>query len=117
MMMQQAARLLLVALVMGTAYQIVQWPEIRTLYSAEDKWAHGLAFFSVWWALRWALKWNPLPLTVLSAALGGAVEIHQMVLPGFNPSWADWAADLAGIALAVGLFAVIRRGKGPIAAA
>ena len=53
-MMKPGVRLLLVALVMGVAYQVVQWPEIRPLYSAEDKWAHGLAFFTVWWALRWA---------------------------------------------------------------
>ena len=104
-MIKPGARLLLVALLLGVAYQVVQWPEIRPLYSAEDKWAHGLAFFSVWWMLRWALAWRPVSLALISAALGGAVEIHQMFLPGFSPSWADWGADLVGIALAVALFA------------
>lgn len=115
-MMKPGVRLLLVALVMGVAYQVVQWPEIRPLYSAEDKWAHGLAFFTVWWALRWALAWRSISLALLSAALGGAVEIHQIFLPGFTPSWADWAADLVGIALAVALFAWGSRRKGGIAA-
>ena len=63
----------------------------------------------MWWALRWALAWCPLPLALLSAALGGAVEIHQMFLPGFTPSWAYWAADLLGIGLAVALFAWMSR--------
>ena len=98
-------RVLLVAVCMWLAYQMVQWPSVRAIYSAEDKWAHGLAFFTVWWAMRWATTWRPWTLVMVSAALGGAVEIHQMYLPGFSPSWADWLADLAGIAVALMVFA------------
>jgi VanZ family protein len=82
---------------------------VRVLYSADDKWAHAAAFFAVWWALRWALGWRALPLALLSAALGAAVEVHQMYLPGFVPSWADWGADLLGIAAALSLFALWKR--------
>ena len=98
--MNAKTRLFLVALLMWIGYQVVQWPSVRVLYSADDKWAHAAAFFAVWWALRWALGWRAMPLAVLSAALGGAVEVHQMYLPGFSPSWADWGADLLGIAVA-----------------
>jgi hypothetical protein len=110
--MKPRTRILLVALLIWTGYQIVQWTSMRALYSAEDKWAHGAAFFAVWWALRWALGWRLLPLAVLSAALGGAVEVHQMFLPGFDPSWADWGADLVGITLACTSFALLRRPTG-----
>ncbi len=115
MMMKPGTRLVLVFLLMWASYQVVQWPEARAVYSAEDKWAHGSAFFAVWWALRWALTWRPLPLALLSATLGGAIEIHQMFLPGFSPSWADWGADLAGIAFAVTMFAFGERRKGGVA--
>lgn len=102
-------RLLLVAVFMAVGYEIVQWPSVRALYSAEDKWAHAAAFFAVWWALRWATNWRPAVLVVSSAALGGAVEVHQIFLPGFNPSWADWGADWLGILAACTLFAVLPR--------
>ena len=102
-------RLTLVLLLMWLGYQVVQWPAVRAMYSAQDKWAHAAAFFAVWWALRWALNWRMLPLAVLSAFLGGAVEVHQMYLPGFMPSWADWGADLVGISVACCLFALLRR--------
>ena len=111
--MSRRVRLLVVALGLWVAYQMVQWPSLRAIYSAEDKWAHGLAFFAVWWALRWATVWRPWSLVVVSAVLGGAIEIHQMFLPGFSPSWADWAADLAGIAVAWTLYGLWRRSAQP----
>jgi hypothetical protein len=107
--MKSKTRLFLVSLCMWVGYQIVQWPFMRALYSAEDKWAHGAAFFAVWWALRWATTLRPWSLAVLSAGLGAAVEVHQMFLPGFSPSWADWGADLVGIAVACALFSVLSR--------
>jgi hypothetical protein len=99
-------RLILVGLAIWMGYEAAQWPFMRALYSAEDKWAHGAAFCAVVWALRWATGWRPWLLAVVAAALGGAVEVHQMFLPGFSPSWADWAADLGGIALAMVVLAV-----------
>jgi hypothetical protein len=107
--MKSKARLVLVLLCLWTGYLIVQWPSMRVLYSADDKWAHGAAFFAVWWALRWATTWRSWRLALLGAGLGGAVELHQMFLPGFSPSWADWSADLAGIALACALYAMLQR--------
>lgn len=101
-------RLGFVIIAIGIIYLLVQRPEIRDSYANWDKYAHAVAFLLVWFALRWSLSWPVMQLTVLSAALGGAVEIHQMFLPGFNPSWADWAADLGGIAVAVGIFGVFR---------
>lgn len=107
--MKSGKRQLLVALGLWVGYQVVQWPSVRVLYSADDKWAHALAFFAVWCALRWALAWTRLQLALLSAALGAAIEVHQRFLPGFNPSWGDWAADLAGIGAAWLLYATWRR--------
>lgn len=107
--MSSRTRLLLVALCMSVGYQFVQLPAVREIYSAEDKWAHAAAFFAVWWALRWATDWRPMGLALLCAGLGGAVEVHQMFLPGFTPSWADWAADVTGIVVAMLVFAVWRR--------
>lgn len=98
--MKSGTRQLVVALCLWVGYQVVQWPSVRVMYSADDKWAHAAAFFAVWCALRWALAWSGLQLALLSAALGAAIEVHQRFLPGFNPSWGDWAADLAGIGAA-----------------
>jgi hypothetical protein len=112
--MKSPTKLLLVAMVMWIGYQIVQWPSMRVLYSAEDKWAHGAAFFAVWFALRWATAWRPGTLALISSGLGGAVEIHQVFLPGFSPSWADWGADLLGIGLAWALAAAFLRRPVPV---
>ena len=101
---QRAWRLLACLVLLGLAYQVAQWPPMRNMYSPWDKYAHAFAFFWVWWALRWSLSWQPMHLALVSAALGGAVEIHQIFLPGFTPSWGDWAADLGGISLALALW-------------
>ena len=110
--MRTRNRLLLVMVCLWVGYQIIQWPTLRHIYSADDKWAHAAAFFSVWWAFSWATGWRPVVLTLLGAGLGAAVEVHQMFLPGFMPSWADWGADLIGIALAWGLYAMRERRLG-----
>jgi hypothetical protein len=110
--MKARNRLLLVVVCLWVGYQIIQWPVLRHIYSADDKWAHAAAFFSVWWAFSWAARWRPITLTLLAAGLGAAVEVHQMFLPGFTPSWADWGADLIGIALAWGLYAMRERHMG-----
>ena len=107
-------RLALVGLAIWMGYEAAQWPSMRAFYSAEDKWAHGAAFFAVWFALRWATAWRPVTLALASAALGGAVEVHQMFLPGFSPSWADWGADLLGISLAWALAAACGRRPAPV---
>lgn len=97
-------RLLVCVALCAAAYGVSQLAAVRVMYAPWEKYAHAFAFFSVWWALRWSLRWRPLNVALFSAALGGAVEVHQMFLPGFTPSWADWSADLAGIALAVALW-------------
>ena len=90
-------RLVLVLFCLGSAYVLVQQPHIRTQYASWDKAAHAAAFGMTYLGLAWALRWHPLALFLLAAALGAAVEVHQLFLPGFTPSLADWIADVAGI--------------------
>lgn len=111
--MKTVHRVLLVAVILFTVYQVVQLKDMRGLYYRWDKLAHGLAFAWVYMALAWALRWRGLWLALLAAALGGAVELHQFFLPGFEPSWGDWAADLAGVALAWLTLTVWARQMGP----
>lgn len=93
-------RIGIVALSLGIAYSLAMWQPIRAWYSSVDKLAHGIVFSGVFGMLVWALPWRSSRVAILAAVLGGAVEIHQFFLPGFTPSWADWAADLCGIVLA-----------------
>lgn len=88
------------------AYALALWQPLRGWYSDMDKLAHAVAFAAVYGGLCWALRAWPLwALAALAAALGAAVEVHQVFLPGFSPSRADWMADLAGIGLAASLHA------------
>lgn len=89
---------------MVCAYQLIQLHQVRAIYTSWDKVAHALAFFSIWWGLRWCFRWPVWMLSGLSLGLGAAVEVHQYFLPGFNPSLRDWLADAIGIAAAAGLF-------------
>lgn len=93
-------RLLLLATVLGPLYWMTLQATVRSVYAPWDKLAHALAFFAVWWALRWSLNWKGSWLFITSMALGASVELHQMFLPGFEPSLADWAADAVGVGLA-----------------
>jgi|YNPNPStandDraft_1061719.scaffolds.fasta_scaffold14759_4 VanZ family protein len=78
----------------------------------------GLLTWLAWRVLRGAL--SPLPWARRSWALGLAGvfaalyalldEIHQMFVPGRWASPKDWAADMVGVALALGLLALLEIG-------
>lgn len=80
----------------------------------------GLLTWLAWRALRGAL--SPLPAARRSWALGlaGAFaalyafldEIHQIFVPGRWASPKDWAADMVGVLLALGLLALWERWRG-----
>jgi len=68
--------------------------------SPYDKLAHALLFGCIFLVLDSALA-LPLWLALLIPLLvSGADEIHQLFLPGRQPSLADWLAGVCGVALA-----------------
>lgn len=109
---QSLARLTGVLLLLALAYGMAMWQPVRNWYAPPwDKLAHAVVFALVYAGLAWALRWRLWPLAGLAAALGAVVELHQVFLPGFNPSLEDWLADLVGIGLAAGAHTgALRRG-------
>ncbi len=95
-------RLAWMALLLALAYALAMWAPVRDWYRDEDKLAHAVVFAGVYVALAWALRWKPWALAALAWALGAAVEVHQLFLPGFTASLTDWLADAVGIVLASG---------------
>jgi len=93
-------KLLLVLAVFTFSYALAMWQPVRAWYSDIDKLTHGLVFAGVFVLLVWALPWLLWAVALLALAAGGAVELHQLFLPGFTASWADWLADGLGIGLA-----------------
>ncbi|MGE0350797.1 VanZ family protein [Hydrogenophaga sp.] len=91
-----------VAVLLAAAYALALWEPVRDGYRDVDKLAHGLVFAGVYAALAWALRWRPSALVALAWALGAAVEVHQLFLPGYSASLNDWLADALGIGLACG---------------
>jgi len=68
--------------------------------SPYDKLAHALLFGSIFLVVDSALA-LPLWLALLIPLLvSGGDEIHQLFLPGRQPSLADWLAGVCGVALA-----------------
>jgi len=105
-------RLTGVTVLLAGAYALALWQPVRAWYSDVDKLAHGLVFAGVFGLLVWALPWRAWAVAVLALALGGAVELHQLVfLRGFTASWSDWMADAAGIGLALVLHGLWRRAR------
>jgi hypothetical protein len=93
-------RLAVVAALLAGAYALALWQPVRAWYSDIDKLAHGVVFAGVFVLLVWALPWRLWAVALLALAAGGAVELHQLFLPGFTASWGDWLADGVGIGLA-----------------
>lgn len=107
---QSLARLTGVLLLLALAYGVAMWQPVRNWYAPPwDKLAHAVVFALVYAGLAWALRWRPWRLALLAAAMGAAVEVHQLFLPGFNASLDDWLADLLGIGLAVAAHAWAQR--------
>ena len=105
-------RLAVVAVLLAGAYALALWQPVRAWYSEIDKLAHGVVFAGVFVLLVWALPWRLWAVALLALAAGGAVELHQLLLPGFTASWADWLANGMGIGLAWAVLAAGRRWLG-----
>lgn len=74
-----------------------------------DKVGHALGFAVLGWlGARSALPRWPLVIGLL--AYGGAIELLQGLTPTREPSWADWAADAAG--LGIGVWGAARSSSG-----
>lgn len=86
--------------VSAAVFTVAQVGLLRPFYAQWDKGAHFLCFLATWWVFHRVLGMGRVVALVLAAALGAFIEVHQIGLPGFNPSWSDFAADLAGIAAA-----------------
>ncbi|WP_066258672.1 VanZ family protein [Hydrogenophaga flava] len=84
---------------------VAQVDLLRPFYAQWDKGAHALCFLVTWWVFHRVLGMGRVLALVLAAALGAFIEVHQIGVPGFNASWSDFAADLAGIAAAWALAA------------
>jgi VanZ family protein len=91
-----------------------------------DKTLHAIAFgIFAWLASRAARFLRPagssanalLAGFAASVALGGGLELWQMLLPYRSAEWLDFVADAVGALLAVALTAVgwqLRRAKAPV---
>lgn len=98
---QSLLRLTSLMLLLALAYAVAMVPPVRNWYAPPfDKLAHAVVFALVYLGLAWALRWRVWPLVVLAGAMGAAVELHQLFLPGFNAGLDDWLADLVGIGVA-----------------
>jgi hypothetical protein len=93
-------RLAVVAALLARVYALATLQPLRGWYANAGKLAQGMAFAGVFALLVWVLRWRLWTVALLALAAGGAVELHQLFLPGFTASWADWLADGLGIGLA-----------------
>ena len=92
------------------------WPNPNVPAVGEgDKVVHAAMYGGLAWLVARAepslarrAPWQLLVALVLSA-FGALDEWHQQLIPGRSASVADWAADTAGIALALLLVAAARR--------
>ncbi|HVH12382.1 MAG TPA: VanZ family protein [Longimicrobium sp.] len=72
-----------------------------------DKVAHFGAYAMLGGLLAFAADRSRLPLGAAAAVgiiYGASDEIHQMFVPGRSPDVLDWAADVAGVAVACFLY-------------
>ena len=73
-----------------------------------DKAAHFIAFGLILWSLGVLFRRMPRVIAAAVAiAIGGAVEVIQSYT-GRDPSWADFLADILGVAAALLAWAVWR---------
>ena len=73
-----------------------------------DKLVHLIAFAALDFPLARTGRFGLLPVFIGASAFGGAIELIQ---PSFNRSADvnDWVADVAGVALGIGLGLLYRR--------
>lgn len=102
-------RLALVAVAAIAAYAALASPYLRFLsVPPMDKALHVSASFVLALLLRWSLG---LPLAIvllLTAGIGGGVELLQYVIPHRNPGLDDFLADVAGAVIAGVQLSLIR---------
>lgn len=75
--------------------------------TANDKVVHACLYAVLGAALahaRWRIRTIPHAAMVAIGALYGASdELHQLLVPGRAPSFGDWLADVAGVAIGYGV--------------
>ncbi|MDQ7747032.1 VanZ family protein [Hydrogenophaga pseudoflava] len=97
----------------AAVFYLAQVDLLRPLYAQWDKAAHFLCFLTLWWLFHRVLGMGRGVAGLLAATLGAFIEVHQMGQPSFNPSWADFLADLAGISAGWALTLAFPAQKGP----
>jgi VanZ family protein len=107
--MSQSLRLVAVAiLVVSLTMMIGPFGGVESTSGVSDKVAHFVVFGLILWSFGVLFRRLPrLWAAVLAVALGGAVEVVQGLV-GRDADWLDLAADTAGIAFALLLWAAWR---------
>jgi len=75
---------------------------------ANDKLLHAAAYAVFAGLAYWASEGREIPTIALAAAHGGGIELMQLAVEGRQASLADFAADLVGALLGLGLAAACR---------
>ena len=75
-------------------------PHVEFPFPQFDKVEHFSAYFGMtaWFTAAWPKRWRGVALAFV--IMGGLIEILQM-FTGRDAEWLDWAADCAGVALAL----------------
>ena len=76
-------------------------PHIEFPFPQFDKLEHFSAYFlmTAWFAAVWPKHWTWVALGFI--VMGGLIEILQGLSGWRDAEWLDWAADCAGVALAL----------------
>ncbi len=107
--LQKPFRLAIVVVAAMTAYAALASPYLRFLsVPPMDKALHVSASFVLALLLRWSLGLPLVIVMLLTAAIGGGVELLQFVIPHRNPGLDDFLADVAGAVIAGVLLSLIR---------
>ncbi len=107
--LQKPFRLALVTVVAIAAYAALASPYLLFLsVPPMDKALHVSASIGIALLLRWSLGLPLAAVLLLTAAIGGGVELLQYVIPHRNPGLDDFLADVAGAVIAGVLLSLIR---------
>jgi len=92
-------------------YSITQFNPGDLVQLLTDKGAHFLAYFTtaVIGYLAATVRNHRIQIAAGMIALGLLLEVIQLYVPDRAFEWADWMTDIAGVALAYPVFALIRR--------
>ncbi len=107
--LQKLFRLAFVAVASIAAYAALASPYLHFLsVPPMDKGLHLSASFALALLLRWSLGLPLAAILLLTAGIGGGVELLQFVIPHRNPGLEDFIADIAGAVIAGVLLSFIR---------